>query len=128
MLHLAKSVLTADFLLLTKKGLLLIFDEQHRRTHLGWINEACLEGKRITFSLGLTVKQVHGETEWEEFDTYSHVLEDLDTFACLDDFGGYHCSDSSLQEPTVRIYPAASIPGDHDRNHQTLIEYGERIR
>lgn len=125
MLHLAKTALNPNFLDNLTGGLLLVFDESKRTTHLGWIEKATLQGAGIRVTLKQSVVKNHRDpTTWEKLEFFTFEVQNLEGFTALDHCGGFHCSDSSLSEPTFKIYPASSIPTDCVREHASLIEYG----
>lgn len=129
MLHLAKDALTSEFLLSTPNGLLLIFDEAKETTYLGWIERAELQGARLTFVLGLTVTQNHNtRSKWEQLNVHAFRIPDVGRYTALDHVGGFHCTEDRMKEPTFKVYPAVSIPGDLNRNYESLISYGEMLR
>jgi hypothetical protein len=128
MLHLAKLVVTPDFLVTTPRGLLLIYDERAGSTHLGWITEARLEDGVMSIKMAPAVIQKHGNNEWIKLEEHAFSAALSDSRVAFEDCGGYHCSDSGLTYPTFRIYPESTIPPEYVRDHDTLIQYGKVIR
>ncbi|MCR4286114.1 MAG: hypothetical protein NUW00_04440 [Candidatus Kaiserbacteria bacterium] len=123
----AKRAITPEFLEKTPNGLLLIYDEDSRTTHLGWVTEAKLNGEVMNVRMAPAVLRRHGSLEWEELKDHAFIAEISESRFALEDHGGYHCSDATLTHPTFRIYPADSIPPASERNHDTLIEYGTNV-
>ncbi len=114
----------ADFLAQTPRGLLLIYDKVAGTTHLGWITEAKLEGKDMNIHMAPAVVQHHATGEWKKLEGHAFLVVLRDSCFAFEEYGGYHCSDSSMTYPTFRIYPEQAIPAGYERNHARLIEYG----